>query len=165
MSENLSLEQLQQEAIAFRAAQDAVILATTAADGTPDASYAPCVLDDDGRCHLLISQLARHTKNLLERPAASLLWIEERAAAGNPFARRRLVLRCTAVHIDRDSGSWHGMVARMEAALGNTVPLIAGLGDFMLFRFDALDGDYVRGFARAYPVSGNGLAMAERRTR
>lgn len=165
MSENLSLEQLQQEAVAFRAGQDAVMLATTAADGTPDASYAPCVLDDDGRCHVLISQLAQHTQNLLERPAASILWIEERPAARNPFARRRLVLSCAAVRIDRDSRSWKDIVERMEARLGNTVPLLTSLGDFMLFRFEALDGNYVRGFARAYPVSGNDLAMAERRTR
>jgi hypothetical protein len=53
---------------------------------------------------------------------------------------------------------------QMEAQLGNTVPLLAGLPDFMLFRFDALDGDYVRGFAQAYPVTGNDLIMSERRT-
>jgi putative heme iron utilization protein len=165
MSDKPTLEALQQEAVAFRAGWEGVMLATTAPDGTPDASYAPCVLDDDGRCHVLISQLAQHTQNLLKHPFASLMWIEERDAARNPFARRRLVLRCGALHIGRDTDDWNSIIARMEERLGNTVPLLAGLGDFMLFRFDALDGNYVRGFAQAHPVSGNDLVIAERRRR
>ena len=47
MSDKPTLEALQQEAVAFRAGWEGVMLATTAPDGTPDASYAPCVLDDE----------------------------------------------------------------------------------------------------------------------
>lgn len=165
MTREISPEALQREAVDFRAGFDAVTLATAAPDGTPDASYAPCILDEQGRCHVLVSQLAQHTKNLLAHPVASLMWIEERESARNPFARRRLVLRCGALHIERDSEEWQAVIGRMEHELGNTVPLLAGLGDFMLYRFEALDGNYVRGFAQAYPVTGNTLVMAERRTR
>jgi len=165
MTKEITLEELQREAIAFRAGFDAVTIATTAPDGTPDASYAPCVLDEDGHCHVLISQLAQHTKNLLTHPVASLMWIEDPESARNPFARRRLVLRCGAIHMERESDAWNSILAQMEAELGNTVPLLASLGDFLLYRFEALDGNYVRGFAQAYPVSGNMLEIAERRTR
>ncbi len=164
MSEQLTLQELQQEAIAFRRELGAVMLSTTSPDGTPDASYAPCVLDEAGRCHVLISRLARHTGNLLSQPVASLMWLEDSASSRNAFARRRLILRCRAEHIGRDSENWNRILKQMEAQFGNTVPLLAGLPDFMLFRFDALDGDYVRGFAQAYPVTGNDLAMSERRT-
>ncbi|MEN8108309.1 MAG: pyridoxamine 5'-phosphate oxidase family protein [Pseudomonadota bacterium] len=165
MSNQLSLEELQQEAVAFRRECDAVMLSTTSPDGMPDASYAPCFLDGEGRCHVLISQLARHTRNLVSQPIASLMWIEDKKSSRNPFARRRLVLQCRAEIIERDSKEWTRTLKQMEEHLGNTVPLLASLPDFMLFRFEAVEGNYVRGFAQAHPVTGNDLVMAERRTR
>jgi putative heme iron utilization protein len=165
VSEPLTLKQLQQEAIALRRELDAVMLSTTSPEGMPDASYAPCVLDGEGRCHILISRLARHTKNLESHPRASLMWIENKAATRNVFARRRLILQCRAENIQRDSEGWKRILKQMEEQLGNTVQLLAGLPDFMLFCFEALEGNYVRGFGQAYPVSGNDLVMAERRTR
>jgi len=164
MSKQLTLKELQQEAIAFRRELDAVMLSTTSPEGMPDASYAPCFLDGEGRCHVLISRLARHTKNLVSHPVASLMWIEDKVSKRNVFARRRLVLQCSAENIERDSEVWNRILKPMEEQLGNTVPLLAGLPDFMLFCFDALEGNYVRGFAQAYPVTGNDLVMAERRT-
>ena len=165
MSKTLSLEALQHEAIKFRHECDAVMLATSAADGTPDASVAPCILGDEGRCHVLISQLARHTSNLRARPLASLMWIEDKASSRNAFARRRLVLQCNATMIERDSEDWVRILPQMKHRLGNTVELLASLPDFLLFQFDAIDGNYIRGFAQAHPVTGNDLCMAVRRTR
>jgi putative heme iron utilization protein len=163
MSKKITPEGLQQEANSFRREFDAVILSTTSPDGMPDAGYAPCYLDDTGRCHVLISQLARHTKNLNSQPIASLMWIEEKLPGRNAFARRRLVLQCRAESIERDSDVWNRIVRQMEKQLGNTVQLLASLPDFKLFRFEAVEGNYIRGFAQAYP--GNSLVMAPRRTR
>lgn len=165
MSNRLSLEELQQEAIAFRRECDAIMLSTISPEGIPDASYAPCFLDGEGRCHVLISQLAQHTKNLLSQPIASLMWIDDRESSPNAFARRRLVLLCRAEHIERDSKEWSRILKQMEDRLGSTIKLLASLPDFMLFRFDAAEGNYLRGFAQAYPVAGNDLVMAERRSR
>jgi len=165
MSKQLTLKELQQEAIALRRELDAVMLSTTSTEGMPDASYAPCILDGEGRCHVLISRLARHTNNLVSHPQASLMWIEDKVVKRNVFARRRLILQCSAENIQRDSERWKRILKQMEDQLGNTVPLLAGLPDFMLFRFDAVEGNYVRGFAQAYPVTGNDLVMAERRSR
>ena len=165
MSNPLTLEELQQEANSFRREFDAVILSTTSPEGMPDAGYAPCYLDDEGRCHILISQLARHTKNLNSHPIACLMWIEEKLPGRNAFARRRLVLQCNAENIERDGEVWTRIVQQMEKQLGNTVQLLASLPDFMLFRFEAVEGNYIRGFAQAYPVTGNNLLMAPHRTR
>jgi putative heme iron utilization protein len=165
VSNQLTLEELQQEAIAFRREFDAVMLSTTSPEGMPDASYAPCFFDGEGRCHVLVSQLARHTKNLVSHPIASLMWIKDKESSPNAFARRRLVLQCRAENIERNSKGWNRILKQMEEQLGNTVQLLASLPDFMLFRFDAVEGNYVRGFAQAYPVTGNDLVMAERRTR
>ncbi len=165
MTQQLTLEEVQREAIALRRGCDAVMLSTVSPEGRPEASHAPCVLDGEGRCHVLISQLAKHTTNLLSRPVASLMWLEDRVANGNVFARRRLVLQCRAEIVDRGSAGWRHMLKQMEEQLGNTANLLAGLPDFMLFRFDAVEGNYIRGFGQAYPVTGNDLATAERRTR
>ena len=97
------MEKLQQEAVAFRRECDSIMLSTISPDGIPDASYAPCFLDGEGRCHVLVSQLARHTGNLVSQPLASLMWIEDKNSSRNPFARRRLVLQCRAIIIERDS--------------------------------------------------------------
>jgi putative heme iron utilization protein len=165
MGKQLSLEELQQEAINFRREFDAVTLSTTSPAGMPDASYAPCLLDSEGRCHILISQLAQHTKNLRSHPIASLMWIEDKAASGNAFARRRLILQCKAENIKRDSTEWDHILGQMEELHGKTVQVLADLPDFMLFRFDAIEGNYIRGFAQAHPVTGNDLVTAGRRTR
>ncbi|MDX1697432.1 MAG: pyridoxamine 5'-phosphate oxidase family protein [Thiohalobacterales bacterium] len=165
MGKQLSLEELQQEAIAFRQEHDAILLSTSSPEGIPDAGYAPCFVDDEGRCHILVSQLARHTKNLVSRPVASLMWIEDRESGRNAFARRRLVLQCRAEQIQRDGEDWKRTLKQLEDCFGKTVRLLSGLPDFMLFRFDAIDGNYVRGFGQAYPVTGNDLVMSERRTR
>ncbi|MDH3870864.1 MAG: pyridoxamine 5'-phosphate oxidase family protein [Gammaproteobacteria bacterium] len=165
MGNQLTLVELQQEAIAFRRELDAVMLSTTSIEGMPDASHAPCFLDDRGRCLVLISRLAQHTKNLVSYPVASLMWIEDKNSNRNVFARRRLILQCSAENIERDSEGWNSILEQMEAQLGNTVRLLASLPDFMLFRFDAVRGNYIRGFAQAHLVSGNDLVMTERRTR
>ena len=165
VSNQLSLEELQQEATAYRREYDAVMLSTASLEGIPDASYAPCFLDGEGRCHVLISQLAQHTKNLVSQPIASLMWIEDRESSRNAFARRRLALLCRAEYIEREGKDWGRILKEMEDHLGSTVKLLASLPDFMLFRFDAAEGNYVRGFAQAYPVTGNDLVMAERRSR
>ena len=164
MSNRSTLQELQQEAIAFRRKCDALMLSTTSLDGMPDASYAPCFLDDEGRCHILVSHLARHTRNLLSHPIASLMWLEDRGSSRNAFARRRLTVQCRAENIERNSESWNRILKQLDEQLGNTVRLLASLPDFMLFRFEAVEGNYVRGFAQAYPVSGNQLVVEERRT-
>ena len=163
MEQQLPLEQMQQEAIDLRLACQAVMLATVSPEGMPDAGYAPCTLDDAGRCHILISQLAGHTKNLLANPHASLLWIDEPSPGRNVYARRRLILQCRADIIPRNSTEWQHMLECMEQQHGNTVPLLGNLPDFLLFRFEASHGNYIRGFAQAYPVTGNALVIAEAR--
>ncbi len=155
---------LQQEAQAFRAGLDSLILATVGADG-PDAGYAPCVLDDDHAACIFVSELARHTRHLLSDGRASVLFIEAEGDARNPFARRRLALNCRAREIPRDSARGERLLDALQARFGNTVELLRGLPDFHLVRLDVVDGRYVRGFAQAYPVRGNALEIGPRRER
>ncbi|HFE48031.1 MAG TPA: HugZ family protein [Chromatiaceae bacterium] len=156
--------ELQAEARAFRAGFDSVILATQGEAG-PDASYAPCLLDDDEAVCIFVSELASHTRNLFGLPRASLLFIEPESEARNPFARRRLALQCDVSEIPRDSDAGGQRLDALRARFGKTVDLLRSLPDFHLLRFDVTDGSYVRGFAQAYALRGNNLEILQRRTR
>ena len=138
-----------------------VIMATVDETGEPEASYAPFVRDEGLRFYVYLSELARHTNNLLVTGKASLLWLGEESNGGNPFARRRLVLRCGATRVDRDCAEWASAVARLQQRFGGTMALLRQLGDFHLFRLQALAGTYVLGFGRAYTLSGECLATMQ----
>ncbi|MEE9423811.1 MAG: pyridoxamine 5'-phosphate oxidase family protein [Methylococcales bacterium] len=153
-------QNIQTSAIQFRAQFKTVLMATISDQQTADASYAPCILDDQSRTCIFISLLAQHTQNLINQPQASLLWIEDEQQATNIFARKRLTLDCSAMSVARDSAEWETLLNQFEQCHGETIVLLKTLQDFQLFRFEAHQGLYVRGFGEAYPVSGDSLDVS-----
>ena len=87
---DLSFAEVQLEARTFPQAFESLVLATADAEGHPHASYAVYVADEIGCFHIYISALAAHTQNLLARPVASVLFIEDESRARYLFGRRRL---------------------------------------------------------------------------
>ena len=148
---------LPQEVIDFRSNFKSVVLATLSSDGTPDASYTPYILDDSGNILIFVSELARHTKNLINTPKISLFWIEDEEHSRNLFARRRLTLQCDARELHSDTAQWNAALTRMQHIHGKTIEVLRSLPDFHLFTLEAYRGNYVRGFARAFTASGNEL--------
>ena len=67
---------LHYEAQEFQSAFRSVLMATVNQDGVPEASYAPYVMDDDGRYYVFVSGLARHTRDFQETGHVSLQFIE-----------------------------------------------------------------------------------------
>ncbi len=158
-------EELQAEALAFRDAFKTVLLATADSNAAPDASYAPCVIDEDGRIAVFISELANHTRNLRINPRASLMFIADESTSRNLFARRRLTLSAAAETLPRSHPQWPPLMEKMRDRHGNTIDLLMQLPDFQLFRFTTLEGTWVRGFGQAFPVLNDRLEIsAERRT-
>lgn len=149
--------QIQKEAQSFRRIFKSVIIATSSRLGEPVASYAPFILDDQGAVYVFVSQLARHTRHILENPRASLLWIEEETATRNIFARRRLSLDCVVTEIGQEDGMTQSILDRMERELGGTVSVLRSLSDFHLFKMEPLQGVFVQGFGRAFDVTGGDL--------
>ncbi len=154
--ETADAAQLRAEARALRDRHRTLLLATTGPEG-PEIGYAPCVLDEEEALCIFVSELAAHTRNLLAGSPAAVLFIEPEAEARNPFARRRLSLRCRAEEVTGETRE--RLLDRMEAAFGETVALLRGLPDFHLFRLQVESGSYVRGFGQAWKVSGNGLQV------
>jgi hypothetical protein len=152
-------EDIFQEAQALRGQLRSVVLATVDQDGLPEASYAPYVSDAQGHIHVFVSALARHTQNLLAGRPASLLFIEDEGSAGNPFARRRLVLKCSVTPVARAHPEWDAILDRFAARFGKLIETLRGLGDFQLIRLTPGSGTYVRGFGQTFRLEGPDLRV------
>jgi putative heme iron utilization protein len=153
-----NLADVHAEALEFHRAFDSLLLATVNAGGNPEASYAPYVADGRGSFYIYISELAAHTANLQGKPRASVLFIEDESRAQHLFGRKRVTCDCRAEPVPRGSGEFEDTLARFVEKHGKFMEMLKGLKDFHLFRLTPEKANYVRGFAQAYELHGEGLA-------
>ena len=132
--------------------QRSLHLATRAPDGEPEASYAPFVCDEAGNFYIFVSQLSRHTRNLLAHASLSILLIEPEADASQLFARKRLSYHCVAEVVAREDAEWEARLAAFEARFGAVIDILRSLEDFVLFRLVPQHGSFVKGFGQAYTI-------------
>lgn len=147
---------LQPEIREFRDGCRTLQLATVDGEGNPNASYAPFVLQEDGY-YVLISEIARHARNLQQVPKVSLMLIEDETGARELFARKRLTFDAVAEVVARDDARWEKAVAALEGRFGEIVKGLSNLKDFVLFRLKPEQGLFVKGFGQAFRVSGDEL--------
>ncbi|SDJ18321.1 pyridoxamine 5'-phosphate oxidase family protein [Chryseobacterium jejuense] len=138
-----------------------VILATVDAEGNPNSSYAPFV-QVDNTFYILVSFMARHTKNLSEGRKTSIMFIEDESATKQIYARERLTIEAATSQIERDSEIWNNVVTKLKEAHGKVVDVISEMGDFILIVLQPVKGSYVNGFGSAYFVDSN-LEIIEHR--
>lgn len=131
-------------------------LATVDEQGRPNASYAPFVQNQEGY-FILISQVARHARNLAVNPQVSIMMIEDEADAKLLFARHRLTFECQAQHIARETPLWQQVITQMKARFGDIVDNLSQLDDFSLICLKPQKGLYVKGFGQAFQVSSDDL--------
>lgn len=128
-----------------------IILATTDAEGNPNSSYAPFV-QLNNTFYILVSFMAKHTKNLADGRKASVMFIEDESATKQIYARERLTIETTPSQIERDSETWNNVVAKLKETHGKVVDVIADMQDFILIALQPVRGSYVNGFGSAYFV-------------
>lgn len=128
-----------------------VILATVDAEGTPNSSYAPFI-QAENTLYILVSFMAKHTKNLADGRKASVMLIEDESATKQIYARERLTLEAIPSQIERDSETWNTVVDKLKKTHGKVVDVIAEMGDFILIALQPVKGSYVNGFGSAYFV-------------
>lgn len=154
--ETLPLQSVYQDFDRFLSAHRTVTLATLNAQGQADASYAPYIRQGE-HLYIYLSELAKHTANLLNHPTLSLLFIEDESKAQNIFARKRVTLRGHASEIARETEKWHQIMDLYGETLGETAQNLRHLADFHLFEITIEQANFVRGFAQAYELSGEDL--------
>jgi len=158
MKAPIPIETIYAEYTAFIQPFKTLLLATASPNGTPEASYAPFVRGDGADVfYIYISELAQHTANLTANGQVSVLFIENEVETGQLFARQRLTFSCTATLVERDCAEWQQVIAQFSTEFGDIMEMLRTLTDFKLFRIVPHAGNYVRGFAQAYHISGEDL--------
>ncbi len=140
----------------FRQSCMTLQLATVDQDGKPNVSYAPFVQNSMGY-FVLISEIARHARNLQLNPHVSLMMIEDEKAAKQLFARKRLTFDAQAEIVERNSELWQEVIGQLQQRFGEIIDGLSQLQDFILFKFTPQHGLFVKGFGQAYQVSGEDL--------
>ncbi|KJY82836.1 HugZ protein [Vibrio galatheae] len=140
----------------FRQQRRTLQLATVDENGRPNVSYAPYVQNQDGY-FVLISEIARHARNLQVNPNVSIMMIEDEESSKQLFARKRLTFDAVASVVERDSAQWTQVIAQMQQRFGEIIDGLSQLQDFVLFNLKADKGLFVKGFGQAYQVSGDDL--------
>lgn len=146
------LVDIRSETDALVNSQRSLHLATLSPDGEPEASYAPFVCDEAGNFYIFVSQLSRHTRNLLAHTRLSILLIEPEADAQQVFARKRLSYHCFAEVVPRESVEWEAYLEAFELRFGAVMNMLRSLDDFILFRLIPQEGSFVKGFGQAYSL-------------
>lgn len=145
------LRQVYEELTRFREGFSTLLMATVAADGEPEASYAPYV-EEGGDFYIFVSELSSHTANLMHSGRVGILFIEDESSNRNLFARRRLSFQCRAEEVARTTAGFDSILGRFEARFGGLIATLKALNDFHLIRLRPQSGRYVTGFAKAFAI-------------
>ena len=140
----------------FRQERRTLQLATVDEEGRPNVSYAPFVQNQEGY-FVLISDIARHARNLKANPQVSLMMIEDEESSKQLYARKRLTFDAQASVVERETELWTQVIAQMQERFGEIIDGLSQLQDFSLFNLKAENGLFVKGFGQAYQVSGDDL--------
>ncbi|MFH7027761.1 MAG: HugZ family protein [Heteroscytonema crispum UTEX LB 1556] len=149
------LEKAQAEYQNFTEKVESAIISTVNAEGMPNASYAPFVMDESKNIYIYVSGLSSHTKNIYANPNVSVMFIEDETKSKQIFARSRLIFDCRASLIERESDEWNKIVAQFQTRFGEIIEMLRGLGDFRIFKLTPSEGRFVIGFGAAYRISGD----------
>jgi putative heme iron utilization protein len=135
------------------ASQQTLLLSTVSTAGSPCASYAPFVQDEQGVYYIYVSELAAHTQNLLHNRQAAILFIRPEAESSNLFARERAVFSCTASVIAKNDKNYTKLLQAMQEKFGAIIEVLRPLTDFHLIALTAETAQYVIGFGKAYTIN------------
>ena len=129
-------------------------LSTIGINGHPESSYAPFVLDQQNQFYIYVSSLARHTSSLLNNRIAGIMLIEAEKDAENIFARKRATFDCDVELVKRETENWEQIMLQFDELAGELMETLRGLQDFRLLRLAPKSGLFVKGFGKAYQISG-----------
>jgi len=134
------------------------LMATVSVAGEPEASYA-AYIKHDGHYYVYVSELAAHTRNLLDNGRVCLLFVEDEDKAAHLFARQRVTFHCSALEVDRDTAAFDYILGLFEEKFGGFIKQLQKMQDFHLFRIRPERGSFVQGFARAFAIDGEDMAQ------
>jgi len=153
------------DAAEILAATSWLMLASTGADGRPHASYVPFAPLETG-LGIVVSALAAHTRNLVDRPWSCALIVWDANVADGDYARPRLSIDVGATIAPPTSAQAASIWAALDARHGPIITMLASLPDFNAILLEPIGARLILGFAAAYELDRDAtleqLAVAQR---
>ncbi len=138
-------------------AQQDVAALGTLHEGTPFVSMVPyALLPDSAEFVIHVSQLATHTRDMLDHPAVGLMVSAPRAPALPAQALARLSIQGQARQLVADDDRYAAARQAYLARFPDSEPMF-GFADFSLFVIAPTTLRFVGGFAQARSLSGDGF--------
>ena len=126
-----------------------VIISSVTDHHAPHSSYAPFI-EKEQVFYISLSMMSTHTRNLLEHPQVSLLFIEDESKSSNIFARRRVTFDASVTPVERNSIEFNGAMTLFTDKFGEMAAIYQTMSDFQLFALTPIRGRAVFGFGQAY---------------
>lgn len=124
----------------------------------PAVSMVPYALLPGSASFIIhVSQLAAHTRDMLENPAVSLLVMDSIEVADSPLSLPRASIQGTARPCPPDAPEYAAVRAAYLSKLPDAADLFT-FADFSLFVIEPRMVRYVAGFGKAMSVTSNQLA-------
>ncbi len=131
--------------------QKTLLLSTYSVAQGADISYAPFI-QNDRFFYVYVSELAKHTANMLHNQQASIMIIQPETEADNLFARERVIFNCSVQEVMCDELLYDKTLRSMQNLFGETVSILRSLTDFHLLQLIPVEGQYIAGFGKAYAI-------------
>ena len=144
--------QARERALTLLKTQRWAALATLDRHGLPEGAmvaYAMASTDEGHGLYLHLSQLASHTRNLLQNPHVALIIGEADTGNGDPQQLARLSLQGEVRVISPEDPPYTQAKGCYLARFPNAEQRF-DFGDFRLFRFDWQRARWIGGFGQAY---------------
>ena len=129
-------------------------LSTIGEKGRPESSYAPFVTDHNNNFYIYVSGLARHTSNMQNDGSVGIMLIEAEAEAENIYARKRITFECDVEAVDRETELWLEIMLLFDKLAAELMETLRRLTDFKLLLLRPKSGLFIKGFGKAYQISG-----------
>ena len=123
----------------------------------PEISYSPCVVDDEKKVYILVSELSKRTSSLVKGHNVSLMFIEPEDQCEEMYVRTRLIFECYTQQIERKTEKGNQQIPIFLNKFVDIINILTSLSDFKMFCFSPVSGSYVKGFGKAYTIEGDGL--------
>ena len=136
-------------------------LSTVGEDGSPHCGYTPYLHRAPCSFYIFVSQLARHTRDLLSNGTVAVMIIADEQSTSQIFARTRVHYQCQAQPLEPEHSEYLSILDDYQARHGKTAGLLRQLPDFVLFHLQPLHGQFVMGFGQAYTLTGKDLSIFE----
>ena len=139
----------------FRETAQSLQLATLN-KGQPHVSYSPFAYTEAGY-FILISDIAQHGQNLKTANSVAAMMIDDESTSKSIHARRRLSFESKAQLVDKVSELGQLAISALHTRFGEIITQLSALGDFKLYQLVPIKGRYVKGFGKAFDLTGADL--------